>query len=182
MNTAGTGCKHRQTCMAGIGLEGDLKRFSRFPTNLFCDECEGAHRRWPGLGSCGRTAFRGWAGLVVRRLRPPHSTREEGWVPARPALDASKSSAECVDQVTTAANCYLVPAYCYYNSGLLGGQFGVFSLFLRRGLLFCSFLSTPFLYSVLTPWMLRPQGSILIPSTSTCPSGRWVPCLPEALI
>ena len=41
-----------------------------------------------------------------------------------PALDASQSFAEL--------NCYLVHAYCYCNSGLLGGQFGVFSLFLRR--------------------------------------------------
>ena len=51
-----------------------------------------------------------------------------------PALDASQSFAECVDQVTTAANCYLVHAYRCCNSGLLGGQFGVFSLFLRREL------------------------------------------------
>ena len=180
---AGIGCRHRQTCMAHIGLEGDLKRFSRFPTNLFCDDWEGHTAGWPGLGSCGRTTFRGWVGLagdqgvggawlVVSGRRPLQSTREEGWVPALPALDASKSFAECVGQVVTAANYYLVPAYWCYNSALLGGQFGAFFLFLRRGLLLCSFLSTPFLYYVPTPWMLQPQGSILIPSTSTCPSGR----------
>lgn len=57
--------------MAGIGLEGDLERFSRFPTNLFCDECEGAHRRparawqlWKDsfqrVGGTGRGPGGGW--------------------------------------------------------------------------------------------------------------------------
>ena len=56
---AGLGCRHRQTCMAGIGLEGDLKRFSHFPTNLFCDEPEGAHRWLTRAWQLWKDSFQG---------------------------------------------------------------------------------------------------------------------------